>query len=407
LPPVELERHDQQSGPDGSRERDRLDVLGLGTDGRLVVAELKRDRAPDTVQMQAIKYAAMASRFTEETLVEHYLRFRARAGEPLDEDTARAELVAHAGELDPESLRRPRLVLVAGAFPPVVTATAVWLTEMGLDISMQRVQAYRVFGDRVVVTVSQLFPVPDVEEFTVSPQRAQAQAVEDRRRQGREKSTVQRLVAARSIPDGTTLTLRPTNEVTPEVREQLETWIAQDPRRGQARWFNRRRDPLPWEYDSQGYRPSPLVALMLTAAAEVTRGVRGLAWWVLPDGRDLPTVAGATQSARAFDWSELHNAMTAIPAGRWTTYGDLANLVGTAPQPLGNHIAGCPECLNAHRVLGADGRVRPNFAWSEPGEHRRPEDLLQDEGVHIGNGMADPAKRLTAAELEALADDAT
>jgi hypothetical protein len=249
-----------QSGTDGTRERDRLDVLGLGADGRLVVAELKRDRAPDTVQMQAIKYAAMASRFTEESLVEHYVRFRARAGEPVDEDTARAEFVAHAGELDPESLRRPRLVLVAGAFPPVVTATAVWLTEMGLDISMQRVQAYRVFGDRVIVTVSQLFPVPDVEEFTVSPLRAQAQAVGERRRQGREKSTVQRLVAAQAIPDGTTLTLRPTSEVPPEVREQLEAWISQDPRRGRARWFNRRRDPLQWEYDGRSYRPSPLVA---------------------------------------------------------------------------------------------------------------------------------------------------
>jgi RecB family endonuclease NucS len=37
----------------GARERDRLDVLGIGADGRLVVAELKRDRAPDTVEMQA------------------------------------------------------------------------------------------------------------------------------------------------------------------------------------------------------------------------------------------------------------------------------------------------------------------------------------------------------------------
>ena len=46
----------------GERERDRLDVLGLGTDGRLVVAELKRDRAPETVNMQAIKYAAMTFR---------------------------------------------------------------------------------------------------------------------------------------------------------------------------------------------------------------------------------------------------------------------------------------------------------------------------------------------------------
>ncbi|WP_394217158.1 hypothetical protein [Brachybacterium vulturis] len=44
----------------GDRQRDRLDVLGLDADGRLVLAELKRDKAPDTVEMQAIKYAAMA-----------------------------------------------------------------------------------------------------------------------------------------------------------------------------------------------------------------------------------------------------------------------------------------------------------------------------------------------------------
>ena len=36
-------------------QRDRLDVLALGKDGRLVVAELNRDRAPETVDMQAIK----------------------------------------------------------------------------------------------------------------------------------------------------------------------------------------------------------------------------------------------------------------------------------------------------------------------------------------------------------------
>jgi RecB family endonuclease NucS len=46
------------------RDPDRLDVLGLGQDGRLVVAELKRDLTPDLVTMQAINYAARASRFT-------------------------------------------------------------------------------------------------------------------------------------------------------------------------------------------------------------------------------------------------------------------------------------------------------------------------------------------------------
>ena len=47
---------------------DRLDLLGLDDDGRLVVAELKRGPASDTVEMQAIKYAAFASRFTSRSI---------------------------------------------------------------------------------------------------------------------------------------------------------------------------------------------------------------------------------------------------------------------------------------------------------------------------------------------------
>ncbi len=354
--------------------------------------------------MQAIKYAAMTSRFTEDTLVEHYVRFRSRSGVGLTEEQAREELIAHAGELDPEVLRTPRIVLVAGSFPPTVTATAVWLTEMGLDITMQKVQAYRVFGDRIVVTVSQHFPVPDVEDFTVSPQRAQARVTQERRRTTREKSTVHRLVAGKTIPEGTPLTLRPTNEVTEEIRQALEAWIAEDPRRGTATWFNRVRDPLRWDLDGLTYRPTPLVARMLTEAAEVTRSPRGPSWWVLPDGRDLTTAAGSV-TGTGFDWSLLHRLMAALPPGRWTTYGDLAGLVGTAAQPLGLHISRCEECVNAHRVLGADGRVRPNFAWSDPTDDRKPEDLLRAEGVEVTDGVVSPGHRLTTDELEHIAHD--
>lgn len=44
---------------------------------------------------------------------------------------------------------------------------------MGLDISLVRVQAYHAQND-VVVAVSQIFPIPDVEEFIVAPIRASA-----------------------------------------------------------------------------------------------------------------------------------------------------------------------------------------------------------------------------------------
>lgn len=149
---------------------DRLDVLGLDQAGRLVVAELKRDAAPDTVEMQAIKYAAMASRFTPEALASQHARFLSSRGQVVTDEDALAALEEHTEDkmLSVETLRQPRVVLVAASFPPVVTATAVWLREMGLDVSLIRFQAYRTCHE-TLVTVSQLFPVPTVEEFTVVP----------------------------------------------------------------------------------------------------------------------------------------------------------------------------------------------------------------------------------------------
>jgi alkylated DNA nucleotide flippase Atl1 len=108
-----------------------------------------------------------------------------------------------------------------------------------------------------------------------------------------------------------------------------------------------------------------------------------------------------------FDWSDLHSLLAAIPAGSWTTYGDLATVIGTASMPLGQHIAHCPVCPNAHRVLGADGKPRRGFAWTDPTDTRTQEQALSAEGVHFRDGAADPTRRLTATDLEAMADSAS
>jgi hypothetical protein len=167
---------DRWSSSAGAQERDRLDILGLHRDGHLVVAELKRDAAPDTVEMQAIKYAAMTSRFTAESLSSQHAEYLTRRGNRTTSDEARELLEAHSDyELQPEKLAQPRVVLLASSFPAVVTATVVWLTEMSLDITLVRLQAYQA-GEKTIVTVSQLYPVPDVEDFTVAPARSARRA---------------------------------------------------------------------------------------------------------------------------------------------------------------------------------------------------------------------------------------
>ena len=80
----------------GDPQRDRLDVLGLDTDGRLVVVEVKRGIAPDTVEMQVIKYAAMASRFRLESLAVAHAAFCSSRCTSMSVDQAVEALQAHA-----------------------------------------------------------------------------------------------------------------------------------------------------------------------------------------------------------------------------------------------------------------------------------------------------------------------
>lgn len=274
----------------GERQRDRLDVLGLDSDGRLVLAELKRDAAPDTVEMQAIKYAAMASRFTPEDVIRyHAIHLTQRGANPVTEAAAQDALVEHAGDLTAEQLAQPRIILVAGSFPASTTATAVWLTEMGLDITLQQVQAYAVDNDTIIITVSQLLPLPELEEFTIAPQRAEALIAREGRRK-REASTVVRLVKQRRIADGAILTLRPTTEVDGAAREAVEEWVREDPARGTATWHNDAKKPLEWHHDGKRYRPTTIAQIALREAADLERSVRGPAWWVTSEGLTLTSL---------------------------------------------------------------------------------------------------------------------
>jgi alkylated DNA nucleotide flippase Atl1 len=98
----------------------------------------------------------------------------------------------------------------------------------------------------------------------------------------------------------------------------------------------------------------------------------------------------------------LHQILEDLPSGRWTTYGDLADAIGTAPQPLGAHLNTCRQCLHPWRVLTAAGRVAPEFAWNDATDQRDPQELLLGEGVGFVNGVADPERRLTSDELATL-----
>lgn len=147
------------------------------------------------------------------------------------------------------------------------------------------------------------------------------------------------------------------------------------------------------------------------AGQHVKGGItNGWHFWRLPDGRKLVELRAEyrgeepRRQTSGFDWAALHAILSALPRGSWTSYGNLAEAVGTAPQPLGSHITSCPQCENAHRVLTARGQVAPNFAWSDEGDTRDPQELLEAEGLAFIDGRADISRLLSAAELREMAD---
>ena len=110
----------------------------------------------------------------------------------------------------------------------------------------------------------------------------------------------------------------------------------------------------------------------------------------------------AEDAATLATWTNLGELLSEIPAGAWTSYGDVATVIGTHPVPLGQRLANFP-IVNAHRVLKVDGTVADHFRWLDPERTESAREVLEAEGVSFTEaGRADPSQRLLAEDLALL-----
>ncbi|MER6270847.1 DUF262 domain-containing protein [Streptomyces sp900105755] len=102
-------------------------------------------------------------------------------------------------------------------------------------------------------------------------------------------------------------------------------------------------------------------------------------------------------------WAELRAALVAMPSGAWTTYGDVAELIGSHPVAVGAYLGGNSTVIGAYRVLTSEGKISPSFRWADGDDRQPPQELLTSEGVRFDTwGRANRSQRLTAAELATL-----
>lgn len=148
------------SGFDNTSER--LDLLALDKDGKLVVIENKLDDSGKDVTWQALKYASYCSTLTQRNIIDIYQQY---LGSEVDAEQKIKSFLD--GELDMlNKTAKPRIILVAANFKREVTSTVLWLLGYQLEIKCYKATPYQM-GDALFVHFDQIIPTQDTEEFII------------------------------------------------------------------------------------------------------------------------------------------------------------------------------------------------------------------------------------------------
>ncbi len=151
--------------------RERLDLLALDKEGRLVVIENKLDDSGRDVVWQALKYASYCSGLKKEQIVEifqQYLHKNIPSDGVID---ARQVLREFFGGKDFEEIKlnpgnEQRIVLVAAKFRKEVTSTALWLLGYRVRLQCFKVTPYERAGD-LYLNIDQIIPPPEAADYMI------------------------------------------------------------------------------------------------------------------------------------------------------------------------------------------------------------------------------------------------
>ena len=150
---------------DFDQTSERLDLLAIDHDGKLVIIELKRDHSGVDAHWQAIKYAS----YLRHAIHEDILRMLATY-EDVSEAEAEGRLLEHIETGSLENLNDDqRIILASHRFAPEVTSAVLWLNDKAQDenlITCVQLIPYQ-DGDVLYVQTNTIIPVVGTERYSI------------------------------------------------------------------------------------------------------------------------------------------------------------------------------------------------------------------------------------------------
>lgn len=273
--------------------QDRLDILAIDSEGKLVVVELKRDKADRTTDLQAIKYASYCATLTAEEIQKDYRDFwSVRKDEKISLEEVGKEFVnflnqnvidevpyTDDGWANFELDDKPRVLLVAGSFGPEITSPVMWLIEeYNMDITCTRIKAYK-HRDRVVLNSQQVIPIPEAEEYLTKR----------REKQEKQKKTpvtfTLPVLLERGVLEQGDIVVFDERKVSEEIGRE---WNPEDDYwRARVTGMTGQQDNIEWLNDDELYSFTGLAREILNqlVGRDKDKPLNGYAYWTHPDFR--------------------------------------------------------------------------------------------------------------------------
>ncbi len=232
--------------------------------------------------MQAVKYAALASQFTVKSLLEAHRDFLHSKGHLLSFEDLHVRFQGRYKGYDniDAKVGIPRIVIVAEAFPPIVTSSVAFLFGLGLSIKLIQFAVTRFdrIPDAYTITFETLFPPPGMESFISTPRTPTiSQALDQEAVEGeaRQQNIVGQIVAGGKIPAGAGLEFKRPYNV--ENAEEIDAWLQEH--RPAVTWNPDARPPLMWR--GEKFSPTGLAKRIIReATGREPRTLRGPEWWL-------------------------------------------------------------------------------------------------------------------------------
>lgn len=151
------------------KTNERLDILGLDKEGKVIVIELKRDDSGKNVELQAIKYAAYCSTLTLKDVVDLRKDYISKKqNKTVSFELIEKEILEFIENGDFEEIDdKPRIILISKEFRPEVTASVLWLRNFQIDISCVKLTPYQINENEIGIISQKIIPLPEAEDYLV------------------------------------------------------------------------------------------------------------------------------------------------------------------------------------------------------------------------------------------------